>query len=206
MSIILSLGYFLLKENLKVEKSEQTNLADNSLSPNLLRIDTSQNFSPIKIHDSNFNGFVLLEKLHAIHGYRLTIQDRQNRKIDDLYIQYPIYRFDACDINNDGKTDILLGVIKTTHFDPILKRRLFIMQIESGKIKPLWLGSRVCQELIDFRCIGNKKEILTIECDKHNLFCNGRYIWHNFGLMLKGYQNENSEYSTALQYFKQKAN
>lgn len=174
----------------------------------ILRNKVTNRFGPLQIRDSSFQGSVTLEKLHALTGYRLIVRDGRTGMKINLHIKYPVYRFDAADINQDGNTDILVGVVKTTHFDPHSRRRLFILQISNGLIKPLWLGSRVCLRLIDFKCIQIKRRthILTIEQDQNGSFCNGIYQWQNFGLQLNKYKNENSNYATALKYFADQTN
>lgn len=160
-------------------------------------------FSPIRIKDSFFDGSAELKKLSTMRGYKLRINDKRTGTADNLYLPYPVYRFDAGDINNDGRTDILLGVIKSTHFDPQVKKRLFIFRIDSSRLAPLWLGSRVCLNLIDFKPVAgrNGHRILTVEKDLNHLYCNGLYQWDNFGLKLIGYKNENSDEATAYRYF-----
>jgi hypothetical protein len=106
-------------------------------------------------------------------------------------------------VNRDGKTDILLGVIKSTHFDLNEKRRLFVLRIDSGRLRPLWLGSRVCQELIDFNPIGygGSTSIITLEQAFNKSFCIGLYEWDDFGLSLVKYEKEGLSYELAHDYF-----
>jgi len=149
------------------------------------------------------SGIASLEKLRALPGYRLTVTAAGHHGPLQLYVPYAVYRLDAADVNNDGSTDILLGVIKRTHFDPELKRRLFFYRIGANGLTPLWLGSRVCQDLVDFRpvCDGQATHVLTIEKDKQGMYCNGLYVWHDFGLELITYSNNGASYDTALAFF-----
>ncbi|MGO9380343.1 MAG: CapA family protein [Dissulfurispiraceae bacterium] len=160
-------------------------------------------FSSIRIKDSLFDGTAKLTKLKSMPGYKLIIEDTKTRTTDNLYIPYPVYRFYASDINNDGRTDVLLGVVKSTHFDPIVKKRLFIFRIDSSRLSPLWLGSRVCLKLVDFKPIHlqGRNRIMTVESEMNNLYCDGLYQWDNFGLRLIGYRNENSSRKIAYDYF-----
>ncbi len=160
-------------------------------------------FSPLVMKDSYFEGEADLIKLKSLPGYKLAVYDRYKKTTDNLYIPYPVYRFYTCDINNDGRIDILLGVVKSTHFDPVVRKRLFIFRIDSSRLSPLWLGSRVCRRLVDFKPVhlrrGNR--ILTVESEADILFSDGLYKWDNFGLKLIGYENENETRSSAYEYF-----
>jgi len=99
-------------------------------------------------------------------------------------LPYMVFRLDTGDVNNDHSTDILVGVIKSTRFDPISRKRLFIFKLFEGYIRPLWLGSRVSQPLIDFKYYKSKKEgvVRTIELEKDQLFLIAEYHWNGFGL------------------------
>jgi poly-gamma-glutamate capsule biosynthesis protein CapA/YwtB (metallophosphatase superfamily) len=167
---------------------------------------TSGDLSTIKIKDRFFDGTVKLVKLTGLQGYKLKLTDVKANLTDDLYVPYPVYRFSIADVNNDGRTDILLGVIKSTHFDPIVGRRLFIYRIDSSRLSPLWLGSRVCLSLVDFKPAvrRGKSRIMTVEKDQRGLYRNGLYQWDNFGLKLIEYKNENSNESFAYAYFNNK--
>ncbi|GEM_PF-1919127 len=99
-------------------------------------------------------------------------------------LPYMVFRLDTGDVNNDHSTDILVGVIKSTRFDSISRKRLFIFKLFEGYIRPLWLGSRVSQPLVDFKYYKTKKEgvVRTIELEKDQLFLIAEYRWNGFGL------------------------
>lgn len=165
--------------------------------------EVKRKFAPLEIKDAYFKGIASLEKLKSMNGYRLSVIADNQRLADALHIRYPVYRFEAADVNVDGKTDLLLGVIKTTHFEAQASKRLFVFQLDSGQIRPLWLGSKVAQQLVDFKPVRylNKVNILTIEQDNQGTFANGLYEWRDFGLSLIRYKNEKSNYDKALQFF-----
>jgi hypothetical protein len=162
----------------------------------------------IRLFTPHFAGRVALEKLHAMPGYRLTLNAPGRIPSAGLHIPFPVYRLDAGDIRNDGTIDVLLGVIKSTHFDPEVKRRLFILQCSSSGFSPVWLGSRVCRNLVDFHTVreGERTCIMTIEQNRHHAFCNGLYRWQGFGLELISYTNEHTDYDTVLAYFDRRSN
>lgn len=178
---------WLVQENNKEAQKEELALA----------------FDPLELEDQFFKGRASLEKLKSAEGYRLRVEDFSNGNHDDLHIKHPVYRFDAADVNGDGRTDLLLGVVKTTHFHPEMEKRPQLLQIDSGKIRPLWLGSKLCGYLVDFKSatINGKSVIVTVEKNEKDLFCNGFYHWQDFGLELIEYRNEDSDYKSALNYF-----
>lgn len=105
-------------------------------------------------------------------------------------LNYPVYRFDYGDITNNGIPEIAVGVIKSTRFDPKPAKRLFLFRItDEYYIRPLWLGSRVSQPLVDF-CISDEKDsayIRTIEREQSGKFMVARYYWKGFGIAFNDY-------------------
>jgi hypothetical protein len=105
------------------------------------------------------------------------------------HFNYEVFRIDTGDVNNDNSTDILVGVIKSTRFDPVSRKRLFIFKLFEGYIRPLWLGSRVSQPLIDFKFVKCKSEgvVRTIESEKDQSYLVAEYHWIGFGLRFMHY-------------------
>ena len=68
-------------------------------------------------------------------------------------LPYPVYQFQVGDIDGDGSIDAMVGVIKKTRFHRELGRRLFIFKNYRGHIRPLWMGSKLGGELVDFRFV-----------------------------------------------------
>jgi hypothetical protein len=99
-------------------------------------------------------------------------------------LEYPVYRFDFGDVTGDGVPEIAVGVIKPTRFDPRPAKRLFLFKItENYYIRPLWLGSRTGQPLVDFRIIQKENEnlIRTIERERNGNYLLAEYRWRGFG-------------------------
>jgi hypothetical protein len=157
----------------------------------------------IEISDRHFQGKVVLEKLVSRTGFKLLLKDSLNKITDQTIFQYVPYTLDTADVNHDGKTEILVGLIKPTEFDPIEKKRLFILRIDDGQLRPLWLGSRVCQELINFKTAKNGI-VETLEKKKDGHYALGQYTWQGFGLTLKKYTHHELPLDKALQIFEDK--
>jgi len=116
-------------------------------------------------------------------------------------LDYEAFRLDTGDVNKDGSTDILVGVIKKTRFDSICRKRLFIFKLVDGFIRPLWLGSRVSQPLEDFRfCKSHGLGLIrTIEHERDNSFLVAEYQWQGFGLSFIKYLEREVSFKRAAQ-------
>lgn len=158
-------------------------------------------FPDRQISDPHLKATVSLQKLENLPGYRLRV--RSGDRYDDLHLKDHVYRLETADIDHDGKTDILLGLTKKTHFEPVMEKRLQALRIDAGKLRPLWLGSRLCARLIDFRPVRHNDScrILTLEERSPGRYAVGLYQWQDFGLRLIRYENNNSVYSDAQKHF-----
>ena len=95
-------------------------------------------------------------------------------------IIHPVYRFATADINGDGSIDAVVGVFKSSRYFKTPSRRVFIFKNFDGDIRPLWLGSRLGGELVDFNVVGNK--IRAIEKTSDGRFAVSNYRWRGFGM------------------------
>lgn len=97
-------------------------------------------------------------------------------------LPYPVYRFATADIDGDGSLDALVGVYKSSRYFTQPSRRIFIFKNFNGKVRPLWLGSRLGGDLIDFSVAGNT--IRAIEKTKTD-YAVSNYTWKGFGMGFK---------------------
>lgn len=162
----------------------------------------SENFSKtMAISDSTFKGTVTIERVEKLKKYRLTIHNSLTGGTDRIYTPYDVFQMELGDVNRDGRTDICLGIIKPTPFDPIVKKRLFIFQIDRDYIRPLWLSSRLVHPLEKFSvCLTDSGEyhIKSIEVVNKDLYCMSEYRWGSFGMVYTGMVNDSLSYSEAL--------
>jgi len=77
---------------------------------------------------------------------------------DEWLLSYPVYQFRTGDVDGDGVEEALVGVVKSTRFYPEKGNRLFVFKNRNGRVRPLWLGSRLGEELVDF-CVADGKLI-----------------------------------------------
>lgn len=154
----------------------------------------------LTINDPYFQGQALFQRLTSRTGFKLSLLNAAGEKLDQAVFPYAPYHLDTADVNNDGRTDILVGLIKSTTFDPVEKKRLFILRIDNGQIRPLWLGSKVCQELVTFKTLEGGI-VQTLEKTKAGKYAIGHYAWQSFGLILINYIHNEKSFEEALQLF-----
>jgi len=90
------------------------------------------------------------------------------------------------DINNDGCSDILIGISKNVHFDPEIKKRINIYTYQNQNLQPLWLGTKFVYDIENFniRKTENLNYLTTFETDENGQRFRGVYEWDNFGFAL----------------------
>ena len=126
---------------------------------------------------------------------------------DSLYylngwrLPYPVYQYQTGDVDGDGKTDAIVGVIKGTRFYPEKARRIFIFKQVNGKARPLWLGSKLGGILEDFHYIDGK--IRALERTDDNLYVVSDYKWVGFGMAFDHYIIKGVNKETAIKTFDQ---
>lgn len=102
-------------------------------------------------------------------------------------------------MNGDGHIDALVGVVKSTRFHPEVARRIFIFKLVDGKVRPLWLGSRLGGTLIDFRFVDGK--VRALETDGMGHFGVIDYRWQQFGMAFDRLLIKDTDLETAQTYF-----
>lgn len=110
-------------------------------------------------------------------------------------LPWPVYRFSYGDLDGDSLPEVAVGVIKETYYWKQMDRRIFIYQIYKNQhIVPVWKGSHVASELMDFRIDRRTQPALvrTIERRKDSSLYEAEYYLSKFGLKFKRYINESA--------------
>ena len=104
-------------------------------------------------------------------------------------LRYPVYQFDYGDLDGDGENEICVGVIKTTKYDTVSRKRLFIFRLFDGRlIRPRWLGSRVGFQLENFYVCRDSQPAVVITTEiKHDSTVCLQYHLGGFGLQFDKY-------------------
>ena len=114
-------------------------------------------------------------------------------------LRFPVYRWCTGDVDGDGTDEVLVGVTKTTRFDPNLARRLFIFKNLDGMIRPMWMGSQLGGILQDFRFTGGK--VWTLQTSADGRYAVLQHRWRAFGLGADGFIVRNVDRDEAMRVF-----
>lgn len=148
----------------------------------------------------------LLLGWHADHSAAQSYQLRKEHDslfwLNEWRLPYPVYRFQTGDVNGDGQTDAMVGVVKPTRFFPEKAKRLFIFKQVGGKVRPLWLGSRLGGVLQDFRFVGHG-HIRSLETTSCGQYVVADYKWGRFGMVFDHYIVKGTDRKTAYRHFNQ---
>ncbi len=158
----------------------------------------------VLIKDKSFQGPVRLEHVEKLGNYKLSISNSLTGKTDVIYTPYEVFQMETGDINHDGKTDICLGIIKPTPFDPVLKKRLFLFQIDQDFIRPLWLSSRLVSPMETFEVVHDSTGnylINTLEKQSKTFYCRRTYQWKSFGMTYIKTIEDSIPYNKAKSFF-----
>lgn len=102
---------------------------------------------------------------------------------NEWQIDYPVYQFQQGDIDGDGIAEAFVGVTKSTRFDSVSRKRLFIFKNFRNLIRPMWMGSSLGHEMIDFVYADGR--IRAAVKNIKNKCAVGEYVWDKFGLSLQ---------------------
>lgn len=137
--------------------------------------------------------------LHKEHDSLYHLVLTTDSTCDRWTLPYPVYRMETGDVDGNGSTDALVGVVKGTRFHPEKGRRLFIFKNYRGLVRPLWLGSKLGGRLIDFR-FANRR-VRSLEAASDSIFAVAEYEWDGFGLSFCRYLAKHTDEATARMAF-----
>ena len=103
-------------------------------------------------------------------------------------------------MDGDGATDALVGVVKRTRYDSEMGRRIFIFHLAGGKVRPLWMGSRLGGRLIDFCYVDGR--IRAMEASADGRYSVSDWQWKDFGLQFERYLIRRTDSLSAQKTFK----
>ena len=109
----------------------------------------------------------------------------KNKKIftSSWRLNYPVYHFEVGDIDNNGQEDIAVGVVKSTYYDKVVRKRPFFFTLENGYIIKLWTGTSLTFPLENFRIVKSNgvSYLRAIELERDHKYLVAEYLWNGFG-------------------------
>lgn len=89
------------------------------------------------------------------------------------------------DVDNDGREELLVGVIGRARFDPTERKRPFIYSWDGRRLVPKWLGSRLSRPFTDV-ILGNAddagaSDLVALESTRDGGLEVAMYAWKGFG-------------------------
>ena len=139
--------------------------------------------------------FTLERKTDSLYVLTLTTDSTHH----EWRLPYPVYRMETGDVDGNGTTEALVGVIKPTRFYPEMGRRLFVFKNYGGLVRPMWLGSKLGGTLQDFRfCNGY---VRSLESNAKGEYTVAEYRWSGFGFAFERYLIKNVDEVKARETF-----
>lgn len=135
--------------------------------------------------------------------FTLTCEHDSLYYLNEWQLPYPIYQFQTGDVDGDGQEDAMVGVVKSTRFYSEKARRLFIFKQVKGKVRPLWMGSRLGGMLSDFRYVDGCIRTLEYKLPQPR-WSVVDYRWDKFGMEFVRYVVKDTDEATARELFNQR--
>lgn len=94
------------------------------------------------------------------------------------------------DVDGDRRTDLLVGLHKSTRFFPAPHACLFVYRFTGSTVKPLWLGSSLGAPLVDFAAgpVGKdpRAQLCALQRARDGRWELALFRWRDFGFALEG--------------------
>lgn len=111
----------------------------------------------------------------------------KSEKSNTIRLYGELFEIRIADINNDGNSDIILGIKKKVYFDQTFKKRINIYTYKDHNLQPLWLGTKFIYDIesFDVKKLNSVNCLVTFETDQNGKRFQGIYEWDAFGFALK---------------------
>lgn len=99
------------------------------------------------------------------------------------------WKLNLADVDGDGKPELLMAVVKTTHFDAVERNRLFLFNYAAETLAKKWTGSQIGGNWREFHALDlvpaiAGDELVFIEQVEGKGERLGVYYWLDFGFAL----------------------
>jgi len=98
------------------------------------------------------------------------------------------WKIDILDVDNDSIPEIILGVNKSTRYFKNIEKRIFVFNRNKDYIYPKWLGSKIGNQIVDFKVDELKQKLIILQKSSKPQF-NEAYEckWTGFGFDLDNF-------------------
>ncbi len=123
----------------------------------------------------------------ALRGARIVVRDRAGQAVWDEFDR-GLHPWLLRSGQFAGKPVVLIGVRKTTIFDPVVARRPFIYSLRPGGkgLRKVWLGTSLSRPFVtaDFANLDGRgdDELVALERTRSGGLSLGAYCWKGFGI------------------------
>ena len=104
------------------------------------------------------------------------------------------WKLQVGDVDGDGRPDLLLGIVKSTHQLHFPHTCLFVYTFDGKQIRRKWMGSTMGRPLLDFTLAKPGKDgwqpLFTLERTLEGKVALSRYRWRVFGFHRNSHQQE----------------
>jgi hypothetical protein len=137
-----------------------------------------------------------IERIHLDKGKDPSLSVRHGRRLlwRGVPARWKPWKLSVADVDGDGRSEILVGVYKSTRFFPKPHNCLFIYGWDGRRAAPKWLGSSLSKPFIDFAFLsGDGKRtgsLVALETKRDGRLCVAVYSWNGFGFTLDWQQGD----------------
>jgi hypothetical protein len=97
--------------------------------------------------------------------------------------EYHPWKLAKADVDGNRRDELIVGLYMRTRHDPKPLHTLFVYGCDGRSIYPMWRGSRLARDFVDFAVLrsAGRDNILTLDRLLDGQFALSRYDWTGFG-------------------------
>jgi hypothetical protein len=144
--------------------------------------------------DLDHNGTTEIIELNGNGGSALQIRHGRTLLWQGVPAAWRPWKLTVADVDGDGRSEIIVGIIKSTKFFPKPHNCLFVYGWDGKRAFPKWLGSTLSRPFTDFLFTNDGKgsgdQLLSLETALDGKKSLASYRWNGFGFTLEWRKGE----------------